>query len=138
MIRRANKEDISSINELGSLVNPNFINTYNIQEYINNSNYIILVNEEESINGLLIIYSNIDYYELEIIVVGQKYRKKGIATNMLNYFLDNYEKKDILLEVDTNNNDAIKLYDKVGFIIINTREGYYRGKDAYIMQRVVK
>ena len=78
MIRKANKNDIKSINELGILLNSNFVNTYNIENYINNPNYIILVNEIEFITGLLIIYNNIDYYELEIIVVDEKCRKKEL------------------------------------------------------------
>ncbi len=138
MIRKATKNDIKSINKLGILVNSNFINTYNIEDYFNNPSYIILVNEDELINGLLIIYNNIDYYELEIIVVSKEDRKKGIASKMLNYFLDNYDNKDFLLEVDVNNKDAINLYIKFGFCVINTRKKYYNGNDAYVMKRVVK
>lgn len=139
MIRLANKTDVESINKLGLLVNDNFINTYRIYDYLDNSNYIILVNEDELVNGSLIVYKNIDYYELEIIVVDPNYRNKGIAKRMLSKLLNDYVKNDeILLEVAVNNKPAINLYSKMGLEVINTRKKYYNGCDAYVMKRVVK
>ena len=57
---------------------------------------------------------------------------------MIDYFLSNYDSKDIILEVDVNNNSAIRLYEKFGFSVISTRKKYYNGNDAYVMKRVVK
>lgn len=136
MIRLAQIFDIEKINKLGISYNSDFLNTYNLKSYLNNNNYIILV--EENIKGFLIIYNNLDYYELEMIIVDKQYRKNHIATGLLNYFFDNYEKKDVLLEVATNNIIAINLYKKYDFEIINIRKKYYGNIDAYIMRKVVK
>ena len=139
MIRFANKTDVESINKLGLLVNDNFIKTYSIDDYLANSNYIILINEDDIVNGILIAYKNIDYYELEVIVVDSNYRNKGIAKKMLSKLLNDYVKdNEILLEVAVNNKPAINLYLKMGFEVINTRKKYYNGIDAYVMKRVVK
>lgn len=56
------------------------------------------------------------------------FRKRGIMSKMLSYMINFYkkEKKRVLhLEVRYNNNDAIRLYKKFGFKIINkTNLGY--------------
>lgn len=138
MIRKANKEDVLIINELGNYINSNFNKTYRIDSYINDSNYILLVNDNDNVNAFLLIYNNIDYYELEAIAVDEKYRKLHIADNMLKYFANNYLDKDIILEVAVDNVPAIKLYKKNGFKEIGMRKKYYNGIDAIIMKRVVK
>ena len=113
--------------------------TYSIDDYLANSNYIILINEDDIVNGILIAYKNIDYYELEVIVVDSNYRNKGIAKKMLSKLLNDYVKdNEILLEVAVTNNAAINLYLNSGFEVINTRKKYYNGIDAYVMKRVVK
>lgn len=140
MIRLATKKDLDRIYELGSLISSNFKNTYNVSKYIEDNKYIILVNEDEIVNGLLIVYENIDYLEIEAIVVDLSYRRKGIANKLLNYLTSNYtkNKKEILLEVAVNNTSAINLYKKNNFEIINIRKKYYNGIDAFIMKQVVK
>ena len=40
----------------------------------------------------------------------------------------------ILLEVRCDNNNAIKLYKKYNFKIINIRKKYYDNMDAYVME----
>ena len=137
MIREAKKEDINRINKLGLLVNPSFLLTYDIEKYINNDNYIILV--DENVDSFLIIRKNIDFYELEMIVVDKNYRKLGFASNLINHFIKNYGKigESIFLEVRIDNEAAINLYQKYGFEIINTRKNYYKDIDAYVMKKVI-
>lgn len=139
MIRKALKKDIDRINELGLLVSPNFLQTYKINEYLDNDKYIVLVNEEEIVNAFLLIYTNVDSFELEMIVVDPKRRKKGIASSLLKHFLDNYGtiRKVIFLEVSINNDEAIRLYKKNNFEIISTRPKYYNGIDAYVMKKEI-
>ena len=141
MIRNASIEDIEIINNLGNLVSNTFSKSYNISNYLENNNYIILVYTENSIvKGFILIYKNIDYYELEMIVVDSKERHKGIGTKLLKYFEENYLQKDdeIYLEVAVNNENALKLYQKFGYEIINIRKKYYQGIDANIMKKVIK
>lgn len=140
MIKVANKKDVSSIYELGVKEFSNFANTYNIEEYIQNNNYVILVNTTNNLlNAFMIIYKNIDYFELEMIIVSKEYRQKGIGSALLNYFFNTFCNKEnsILLEVSVENINAINLYSKFGFEIINIRKKYYDNVDAYIMKKVI-
>ena len=140
MIKLAKLEDILFINEIGNEYKNNFEKTYKLKEYLDNENYYILVNKEDKINGFMIVYKNIDYYELEMIVVSKECHNKGIATKILKYFCDNFMNKNdsIILEVSVLNNKAINLYKKFCFEIINVRKKYYDNKiDAYIMKKVI-
>lgn len=141
MITEAKKEDIIFIKELGLEDFENFDKTYNIEEYIKNDNYVILVHKDSNkINGFMIVYKNIDYYELEMIIVSSNCRREGIGTQLLNYFIKVYCQKDssILLEVSVENNRAINLYKKFNFKTINIRKKYYGNIDAYVMKKVIK
>ena len=139
MIREAEYKDINELNKLGIELIPNFLKTYELNNYINNSNYVVLIYEEDNIEAFLLIRNNFDFYEIEALYVNEKYRKKGIASKLLTFFLDNYSKKDeeIILEVNTNNEPAINLYKKFAFFVINTRKKYYNNEDAFVMKRVV-
>lgn len=138
MIREVSEKDIKRINELGLLVTPNFLTTYNVLDYFNNSNYIMLTDDE--VNSFLLVYKNIDTFELEMIVVGENYRNKGLATNLFNHFLKKYVTIGdvIFLEVSVLNKNAINFYKKNNFEIINTRKKYYDGVDAYVMKKVIE
>lgn len=141
MITIAKEIDINNINKIGKLMYDNFENTYNIKNYLQNKNYIIIVNKSfDILNGFMIVYKNIDYYELELIIVSKEYRNQGIATKMMNYFFDNYceTKNEILLEVSCENANAIRLYKKFDFEQISIRKKYYGNIDAYIMKKVIK
>ena len=138
MIRKSLKEDIPKIEDLGKNLIANFSLTYNLDDYINKDNYLVLVSIDRDINGFLIISETMDTYELEVIYVKENERRKNIASNLLNSFLDNYYNKNkaIFLEVSVDNEPAIKLYQKFNFEIINKRPKYYNGIDAYVMKRV--
>lgn len=136
MIRVAVLDDIKYINDLGMIYYPNFTNIYNLVDYINNPNYIVLVSIFENINGFLIAYKNIDYIELLFIIVDNNNRRSGIGTSLLNRLIE-ITNKDILLEVDNQNIKAINLYKKLNFQVINIRKKYYsNGNDAFIMKLV--
>lgn len=139
MIFKATKEDLKDINALGKLLYNNFEQIYLIEKYLLENNYIILVDKEEELNGFMLVYKNIDYYELELIIVSENSRKQGIGTKLINHFIDNFLKKDdiILLEVSCENKVAINLYKKFNFEIINIRKKYYNNVDAYVMKKVV-
>jgi len=52
MIRKASEKDIVEIIKLGSILNTNFSKTYDISQYLKDEKYIILLHEDDVINGL--------------------------------------------------------------------------------------
>lgn len=93
----------------------------------------IIAYKEDKIIGFIIYDDIYDRYEIEYIGVLEEYRNKGIGSKLMEY-LDN---KNISLEVDVNNENAIKLYEKYGFKKVSIRKNYYNNHDAYLMVKEV-
>lgn len=137
MIRYANVYDIKEINELGSLLNDNFSQVYNLNEILEDKLSKVIVYEKDKIIGFIIATDLIETCDILSIVVDPEYRKKGIASNLIAYLISELDPslKLITLEVATKNTAAINLYDKFGFEVVNTRKKYYKDDDAYLMAR---
>ncbi len=73
------------------------------------------------------------------IAVLEEHRKKGIGTVLLNTAMERMKKRgcdEVFLEVRVTNDEAIKLYEKLGFVKVRTIQYYYSdGEDAYVMAR---
>ena len=76
-------------------------------------------------------------YEVHTIAVDPTYQGHGIGREMLRRLLDYADGGAIFLEVRTDNEAAIALYESEGFTRIGLRKRYYRvsGADAYSMKR---
>ena len=77
-------------------------------------------------------------FELSYIEVRSEFRNKKVGSKMLEYLIALGEKNKIVnitLEVNITNNNAIKLYEKYGFVKVAIRKGYYNGIDGILMER---
>lgn len=138
MISSVSLSDIEEFNELGLLVNKNFLNVFNLKEILNSSlDFIYGYYEDDELIGF--IHVNVLYETMDLvnIVVSEKYRNKGIGSELLNYVIQQHDISNIMLEVNENNENAINFYLDNGFQIINKRKKYYGEDDALIMKRDV-
>lgn len=140
MIRKAEEKDYLSIYQLGELLHENYQNKYNLNELLQNEYFNLAVYEEdEQIAGFISYTSILDTTDIVDIIVIEPYRKKKIASNLIDYVITNSKPNTIfLLEVAVDNLAAINLYNKFGFKVIHTRKKYYGKKDAYVMERVIE
>ena len=74
------------------------------------------------------------------IAVLSEHRNKGVGLALVKEVLrameTSYEAKSCFLEVRMSNSQAIKLYEKAGFVIERTIRHYYsNGESAYLMRR---
>jgi len=71
------------------------------------------------------------------IAVLDEFRKKGIGSVLVEESVNGVKLRkcdEFYLEVRCSNNDAVKLYEKFGFVIRQQLNAYYRdGEDAYLM-----
>jgi len=76
-------------------------------------------------------------YEIHTIGVDSAYQGQGIGRQLLAALLELADGGTIFLEVRTDNETAISLYESVGFVRVGMRRRYYRasGADAYTMRR---
>jgi ribosomal-protein-alanine N-acetyltransferase len=81
---------------------------------------------------------NLSSPEIDIvdIFVDEKFRRQGVASELLTELFDKYPDHVIFLEVRQSNIPAINLYRKFGFEQFNIRKNYYKNptEDALAMK----
>lgn len=139
MVDNLTLQDQKEFNELGLLVNPNFLKLFNLEDILlSDSDYLIGYYENTKLIGFLHFTKSFETIDIVNIVTNPKYRNQGTATNLLNHLTTMFNDiKTILLEVNENNLPAINLYKKNNFKEIYRRTKYYGGEDALIMKRDV-
>ena len=78
-----------------------------------------------------------DECETSNVAVVERYRRRGIGRALLSAFIGELTKrgvKSVFLLVRDDNAAAVGLYGKCGFNAVGRRKGYYKGRDALIMQ----
>lgn len=94
--------------------------------------------EDDNILGFIHINDIYDRYEINNIFVLNEYRKKGIASKLIENVIEIGKKENkinITLEVRKNNIEAINLYKKYNFVEKAVRKGYYNGIDGILMEK---
>lgn len=148
-----NNENISSVETMleifVSIHNNNFEKKVDKQyflEMIECTNYeIYILNDEKKCLGYCIFYDTIESIDLFEIAIKKESQNRGygkfLLENSINFlFMEkkyekrNKENKKIILEVKEKNENAIKLYNKIGFEKISIRKNYYgKNENAIIM-----
>lgn len=89
-----------------------------------------LIDNNQELLAVAIFNKIFETVELLYICVSTSEQNKGLGylllQKSLNEFSRNLEVENIFLEVDINNQNAIKLYNKLGFKEISKRKNYYK------------
>lgn len=129
MIRDFEEKDLNYINKL--------LNNFNYQlseKSFDNDFLKVLVYEDKIIKGILVYQYIYDRIEIDYIIVDNKYRRCGIASNLLKFIeTKNNNIKNITLEVRESNKEAINFYLKNGFKEVTKRKNYYNDEDGILM-----
>ena len=129
MILEITKDNIEKLKN--SFLSPEIV----LKEWDNNPFCHFLVLEEE---GEIIGYINYsDIYEraeINQFEMNEIHRNCGKGQILLKAFIEKVD-KDITLEVKKDNEIAIHLYQKNGFVETAIRKGYYNGVDGILMER---
>jgi ribosomal-protein-alanine N-acetyltransferase len=125
-------EKVDKISE-NKLLSTNFVD----KELENNpfANFIVYKKDNNIIGYLYysLIYDRIEINQFEVL---PEERRKGVASKLLEYLIDN-NNLEMTLEVKIDNIPAIKLYEKYGFEKVGIRKGYYNGIDGILMFRKI-
>lgn len=141
MIEISTITDYKKIVEIGEFLNKKFKELYPIESLYNDYTRIIVYKSKTKIIGFLHYEILIDTVNILNLVVEPSYRRKNIATMLLDYMLSdlcNKNIKTILLEVSSENYPALNLYTKFNFEVVNIRKKYYDGIDGFVMERRIK
>jgi [ribosomal protein S18]-alanine N-acetyltransferase len=96
--------------------------------------------EGEELVGYVINSRYVDAWHVMNVAVHPEHRRRGIASQLLERLFEltrDDERRGYTLEVRVSNDDAIALYEKLGFEPRGIRRGYYTDnrEDALIMWR---
>jgi ribosomal-protein-alanine N-acetyltransferase len=96
--------------------------------------------EGERLMGYTINSRYVDAWHVMNVAVDPEYQRRGIASQLLERLFEltaGDERRGYTLEVRVSNQDAIRLYEKLGFEPRGIRRGYYTDnrEDALIMWR---
>ena len=96
--------------------------------------------ETDELLGYLIISRYVDAWHVMNVAVAPEHQRRGVATALLERLFEltrDDERRGYTLEVRVSNEDAIGLYEKLGFESRGIRRGYYTDnrEDALIMWR---
>jgi ribosomal-protein-alanine N-acetyltransferase len=137
MINNIDIKDEDRFISLGLLINHNFSKLYDLNTLIDDiNNEIYGYYDNNNLVGFIHIIKAVDSIDVINIVVYEKYRRRGIASKLIDNILKKYDNDyTYFLEVRESNKAAIDLYNNNGFKIINIRKKYYDDEDAIIMKR---
>ena len=94
--------------------------------------------ETGALVGYLVISRYVDAWHVMNVAVDPEHRGRGVATMLLERLFDltaDDARRGYTLEVRVSNDEAIRLYDRLGFRSRGVRRGYYTDnrEDALIM-----
>ena len=94
--------------------------------------------EGDRLAGYMIISRYVDAWHVMNIAVAPAHRRRGIAARLLNELFERTgadDRRGYTLEVRVSNQEAIGLYEKLGFRSHGVRRGYYTDnrEDALVM-----
>lgn len=141
MIKNIQEMNIFDLNKVVRIEKLSFKDDWSFDSFI----YELLVNDKasyyvykdkENILGYIGIWKLDDEIHITNLAVDPIFRKKGIATQLIEYIIKigkdcNISK--ITLEVRISNNNAIKLYKKLGFESGKNLKDYYKIEDGIEM-----
>ena len=109
------------------------------KEIENENAFYAVVKKDGKVAGYGGIWLSIETADITNIAVSRDFQRMGIATLIVGELIKKAHEKncyEINLEVNENNEGAILLYEKCGFLKVGRRKRYYNNKDdAILMQR---
>ena len=136
MIKELDRDDFNLINELENSFS--FVLKDINSDLDNNpfSHFLVYIIDNKLV-GFINYYLMYEKIEIANFNVLEEYQNNSIGTKLIEYLINKYQGmiENITLEVKQDNAKAIHVYEKMGFIKVATREGYYNGIDAILMER---
>jgi len=142
-IAKARAIDIKKIIEIEELSykNPWSREVFMIDYVFNRISHYFVARIGNKICAFIGLWIEIDRFHIINIAVHPDYRKKGIGTSLINFIINNAERKrmkEVYLEVRKSNEIAQNLYKKFNFKITEKLNKYYQdGEDGYRMSKII-
>ena len=107
-----------------------------IESVVNDDNKICIVAVDESLVGYIYASFVLDEAEIGNICIVPECRGQGVGRMLIDSLLSDLKSRGVckvFLEVESDNESAIRLYERSGFVKYNQRRDYYGpGRDALL------
>lgn len=141
--RKAKIEDIKRLVEIENLsFNYDQLNDRQFRYFIQKGHSDLIVQIEGkqiTAYGLLLYREGSSLARIYSIAVHKDFKGKGLGEKImreLESFVQQYQRNTIRLEVKASNNNAIKLYEKIGYVQFAIKQAYYNNnEDALCLQK---
>ncbi len=148
-IRRCSKDDLGEVISINFTTLPEHYSDYFFEDLLRSAPESFLVAEKDRhIAGYIMCrveygFSNFKRFSLTrkghivSLAITDGNRRKGLGEALVRSVIEALKLKgctEVYLEVRVSNHDAVRLYQRIGFEVIITMEGYYRdSEEAYLM-----
>lgn len=139
-IGQMRESDLDSVMEIeeASFPTPWSRNAFLSEIYENRRAYYLVARDNGHVAGYVGIWVILDEGHVTNLAVHPNFRRQGIGEQLMQSIISYARSrgaKRITLEVRASNLTAQSLYEKLGFVGVGTRPGYYHdnGEDAVIM-----
>lgn len=138
--RRAREKDLSTILDIE---NRSFSDPWPREAFddiFESGQEFWVVEKNRKIAGFVNFIKAADEVQIYNIAVLDEFRNQGLGTRLMNFALSYFkDTQSAILEVRPSNREAVNLYLKIGFKIINKRKKYYdNGEDAFTMIKTLE
>ena len=122
---------------LGKELNNDFEKLFKLDDVLSKDyNKVYGYIENNKLLGFIHLQISIDEADIINIVVDEKYRRRHIASKLIDYSIKKHDLKALNIEVKENN-PAVSFYQKIGFKTLRIIPRYYNDQDAYFMKKVI-
>lgn len=141
IIREMNLADVPAIADLEKICFSDPWSENSITSELHNRlSYWLVAEDNGQIAGYIGSQSVLDGADVMNLAVSPSYRRQGIGQSLIKELVEHLRQRGIialLLEVRVSNTPAITLYEKLGFVQVGRRPGYYRNprEDALILRK---
>jgi len=148
-IRRCERDDVATVIDINMRTLPEHYSDYFYHEILAEFPETFLVAEfDGKIIGYIMCRMEYGFSQLKrlglarkghvvSVAVLEEHRGKGVGTKLMQLAQDEMKKKsanEVYLEVRVSNENAVQLYEELGYKVTGRLEAYYRdGEPAYVM-----
>ncbi len=138
MIRPYKSDDLSAVMEIWLKTNISAHSFISAEYWKNNYEYVseqipaaeVYIYEDDTTNQIIGFIGLVDAFVVGLFVA-EKYRSKGIGTELIGYVKS--KRESLSLKVFEKNNRAVSFYEKAGFTVQQTSVDENTNEAEYIM-----
>lgn len=143
-VARGELRDVANVDVLmGAAFDPVFGEAWSKTQLsgmlITPGSWLLLLRLEDKPAGFAIGRSTLDETELMLLAISPEYRRRGLGRKLLNAVIAEARSRDaerLFLEMRSDNETALGLYNDAGFIEVGRRPRYYRGSDGILRDAI--